>query len=405
MIFPPSSLDGLRPNSEWAKLPIFDRKGWKRVRFGEVVENVNETERDPMGAGIERFIGLEHLEPGSLHVRSWGNIVDGTTFTRRCRPRQVLFGKRRAYQRKVAVAEFDAVVSGDIYVFQAKKDKLLPELLPFLCMSEPFFQHAVGTSAGSLSPRTSWSSLADFEFDLPPVEQQRRIAEILLEVDKLVSKLTILREDAASWREMSLRTAFETGSARRSVPIQDTGIVQLGRQRAPKYKTGISNRPYLRVANVFDGFIDYSDVLEMDFDDRDFEKYRLKTGDILLNEGQSRELVGRCAIYDGRVESCCFQNTLIRYQAGKHILPEYAFAFFHHCFHAGVFAKIASQTTSIAHLGAERFGAIPMPVPPKDLQAKIVMDFQHGLEAQAAVDGQLNNVLLLRTRIANEVFP
>ena len=139
---------------------LFDCSEWKRVRFGDVVESLNETERDPEEAGIDRFIGLEHLEPGSLHIREWGNVADGTTFTRRCRPGQVLFGKRRAYQRKVAVAEFDAVVSGDIYVFASKNDRLLPELLPFLCMSERFFEFAVETSAGSLSPRTNWNHLA-----------------------------------------------------------------------------------------------------------------------------------------------------------------------------------------------------------------------------------------------------
>ena len=100
-------------------------------------------------------------------------MADGTPITRRCRPGQVLFGKRRAYQRKVAVAEFDAVVPGVIYVLAPKGNRLLPELLPFLCLSERFFQHAVGTSAGSLSPRTNWSSLASFEFDLPPLDQQR----------------------------------------------------------------------------------------------------------------------------------------------------------------------------------------------------------------------------------------
>jgi type I restriction enzyme S subunit len=67
-----------------------------------VVQNVNETERDPKKGGIDRFIGLEHLEPGFLHIRTWGSVVDGITFTRRCRPGQVLFGKRRAYQRRWA---------------------------------------------------------------------------------------------------------------------------------------------------------------------------------------------------------------------------------------------------------------------------------------------------------------
>lgn len=180
-----SSVKSVVSNPAWATLPLFDRTGWKRVRFGDVVENCNET-CEPADAGLERFVAMEHLEPGSLHVRSWGKVADGTTFTRRCRPGQVLFGKRRAYQRKVAVAEFEAVVSGDIYVLAPKDtQRLLPELLPFLCLSERFFQHAVGTSAGSLSPRTNWSSLASFEFDLPPLDQQRRIAEILWAVDEV----------------------------------------------------------------------------------------------------------------------------------------------------------------------------------------------------------------------------
>lgn len=178
----------LRVNPDWAKLPLFDRKGWKRVRFGDAVENVNETERDPASAGIERFIGLEHLEPGSLHVREWGNVADGTTFSRRCRPKQALFGKRRAYQRKVAITEFDAMVSGDIYVLAPKNDRLLPKLLPYLCLSERFLQHAVGTSAGSLSPRTNWRSLASFAFHLPPIDQQRRMAEILGAVDEVCAE-------------------------------------------------------------------------------------------------------------------------------------------------------------------------------------------------------------------------
>lgn len=164
---------------------LFDRSKWQRVRFGDVVENLNET-CEPGETGIERFIAMEHLEPGSLYIRAWGNVADGTTFTRRCWPGHVLFGKRRAYQRKVAVAGFDAVVSGDIYVLVPKGDRLRPELLPFLCLSERFFQFAVETSAGSLSPRTNWKHLAEFEFDLPPLDQQRRIAEILWAVEQVV---------------------------------------------------------------------------------------------------------------------------------------------------------------------------------------------------------------------------
>ena len=126
--------------------------------------------------GSSATSGCEHIDPDDLRIRRWGDIADGTTFTNVFRPGQVLFGKRRAYQRKVAVADFDGICSGDIYVFEPKTDALLPELLPFICQTDAFFEHAVGTSAGSLSPRTNWTSLASYEFALPPLEEQRRIA-------------------------------------------------------------------------------------------------------------------------------------------------------------------------------------------------------------------------------------
>jgi type I restriction enzyme S subunit len=155
-----------------------------------VVRLVKETCKDPVSEGIERVIGLEHIEPGDLRVCRWADITDGTTFTSRVRPGQVLFGKRRAYQRKVAVANFHAVCSGDIYVFEsADSTQLLPELLPFLCQTDSFFEYAIGTSVGSLSPRTNWSSLTKYEFALPTMEEQKRIASLLTSSSTLVMQL------------------------------------------------------------------------------------------------------------------------------------------------------------------------------------------------------------------------
>lgn len=157
------------------------KPGWRWVKFGDVVRLSKARSQDPLADGFERYIGLEHLEPGNLRIRSWGSVADGVTFTSVFQPGQVLFGKRRAYQRKVAVADFSGVCSGDIYVLETKDAQvLLPELLPFICQTDAFFDHAVGTSAGSLSPRTNWTSLADFEFVLPPFLEQAKIVEVLL---------------------------------------------------------------------------------------------------------------------------------------------------------------------------------------------------------------------------------
>jgi type I restriction enzyme S subunit len=169
------------PTSAKRNLP----KGWRIVRFGDVVRDVNESERNPLAAGLERFIGLEHIEPENLHLKRWGLLADGQiSFTKRFRKGQVLFGKRRAYQRKVAVAEFDGICSSDILTFEPKGDALFPELLPFIVQSDGFFEHALGTSSGSLSPRTRWSQLQDYEFPLPPKDEQCRIAEILRGADE-----------------------------------------------------------------------------------------------------------------------------------------------------------------------------------------------------------------------------
>jgi type I restriction enzyme, S subunit len=163
------------------------KPGWKMVKFGNVVQNANLTERNPKANGIQRIVGLEHIDPENLHIRRWNSVEEVTSFFRKFVPGQTLFGKRRAYQRKVAYAEFEGICSGDILTFETKNKKvLLPELLPFICQSDAFFDYALGTSAGSLSPRTSWTALKDFKFLLPPHDEQKRIAEILWAADEAV---------------------------------------------------------------------------------------------------------------------------------------------------------------------------------------------------------------------------
>jgi hypothetical protein len=171
---------------------------WTRVAFGDVVKLCRERSSDLGSDGFDRYVGLEHLDPGDLKIRRWGNVADGTTFTSVFRAGQVLFGKRRSYQRKLAVPDFDGVCSGDIYVFEPKNDRLLPKLLPFICQTDGFFDHAVGTSAGSLSPRTNWQSLASYEFALPPLDEQRRVAEVMGAMTQVREKLRFLHEATIS---------------------------------------------------------------------------------------------------------------------------------------------------------------------------------------------------------------
>jgi len=98
-----------------------NKSTWQKYEFGDIARNLTTAVKDPLLEGIERYVGLEHIEPGNIHIKSWGNVVDGTTFTRVFHQGQVLFGKRRAYQRKAAIAEFNGICSGDILVFKANE--------------------------------------------------------------------------------------------------------------------------------------------------------------------------------------------------------------------------------------------------------------------------------------------
>jgi type I restriction enzyme S subunit len=125
---------------------------------------------------------LEHLVPEEITVTAWDDGSDNT-FTKMFYKGDVLFGRRRAYLKKAAVAPFDGICSGDITVIKAKPDRILPELLPFIIQNDTLFDYAVGKSAGSLSPRVKWEHLKNYEFELPDMDKQRELAELLWAMD------------------------------------------------------------------------------------------------------------------------------------------------------------------------------------------------------------------------------
>jgi type I restriction enzyme S subunit len=132
-------------------------------------------------------------------------------------------------------------------------------------------------------------------------------------------------------------------------------------------------RPYLRTKNVFDGRIDLDDVLWMPMTEAEFSRYRLRPGDVLLNEGQSLELVGRCAMYNNEYpEPCAIQNQLVRFRARDGVSATFAAHLFRYCQKSGVFATIALQTTSVAHLGVSRLHRLQLAWPPKLIEQESI---------------------------------
>lgn len=272
-----------------------DKTGWKKVKFGEVCRQINETARNPQEEGLIHVVGLEHIISNDLHIRSWNTLDKETTFTRKFVKGQVLFGRRRAYQAKVAYAEFDGICSGDILVFEAIKSKLLPELLPFMVQSQRFYNKAVETSAGSLSPRTKFKDLADLEFLLPPKDQQARLAELLWAADEVVEREREVKERLENVFEIS-KTELLWSSSFPMIDFKD--ITQIGLKDGDWIETkdqSDSGVRLIQLADIGEGiFLDKSNRYISDKTFINLHCFEIKPRDILL--ARMPDPIGRSCI-------------------------------------------------------------------------------------------------------------
>ena len=177
-----------------------DKTNWELVKFGDVAFEPKETMKDIVSDGIEHVVGLEHITSGDIHLRNSASIDESTTFTKKYAKGDVLFGRRRAYLKKAALAHFDGICSGDITVFRAKSN-LLPKLLPFIVNNDKFFDYAIQHSAGGLSPRVKFKDLSNYEFLLPPKDQQAQLAELLWAMDEVIEREKEMLKSFITYKE------------------------------------------------------------------------------------------------------------------------------------------------------------------------------------------------------------
>jgi len=149
------------------------------VEFRDLAANVTERVDDPSRAGVARYVGLEHLDSMCLAVNRWGVPTDVSATKLRFRPGDIIFGRRRAYQRKVAVATFDGICSAHALVLRAQGDALLPDLLPYFMSSRQFYTRALAISVGGLSPTINWTTLVRQTFEIPEFDRQKALLPLL----------------------------------------------------------------------------------------------------------------------------------------------------------------------------------------------------------------------------------
>ena len=240
------------------------KPGWTRVAFGDVARQVKD-HVDPSAAGLQRYVAGEHMDTDDLSIRRWGTVGDGylgPAFHMRFRPGHVLYGSRRTYLRKVAVADFEGVTANTTFVIESSDPNvLLPELLPFIMQTEAFHGHSIKKSKGSVNPYVNFSDIAAYEFALPPLSEQRRVANLLRVTGALLARISDISEAAGIIRKIIYDHYFwKTDNTAPKTPIGEVAVVRNGttpKRSESNYWNG--DLPWLPSAKVNDVYITRAD--------------------------------------------------------------------------------------------------------------------------------------------------
>lgn len=303
------------------------KSGWKMVKFGDIAQNV-AVRVDPADAKTDVYVGLEHLDPSTLHLRQWGHPSDVTGQKLAFKKGDVIFGRRRAYQRKLAIAEFDGICSAHAMVVRAKPKMILPEFLPFFLQSDMFMERAIEISVGSLSPTINWKTLKVQEFPLPPLDEQKCIAEILWAADEAVEKWRGIVTDLKALIDRMRDNHFCVPDNGRSTPLGEwTELITKGESpRWQGFEYIDSGVLFVTSENVLFG--EYSPepakYIPPDFHEK-LKRSQLKQGDVLVNlVGAS---IGRACVFDSDCEANINQAVAIVRCDANQLIPDYVLSF------------------------------------------------------------------------------
>ena len=152
-------------------------------KFDQIAYNITD-KKMPEPGDEKMYIGLEHLDSGSLKVNRWGSEVELKGQKLVMKKGDILFGRRNTYLRRAAIAPHDGIFSAHGMIFRPKTDVIDPEYFPFFISSNYFMDAAIRISVGSLSPTVNWKTLKELEFDIPSLEEQRKNAELLASINE-----------------------------------------------------------------------------------------------------------------------------------------------------------------------------------------------------------------------------
>jgi type I restriction enzyme S subunit len=374
-----------------------DKSGWHKVKFGDVVFEPKESVKDPVVEGIEHVVGLEHIDKGDIHLRRSASIEESTTFTKKFREYDVLFGRRRAYLKKAAQANFDGICSGDITVMRAK-DGLLPELLPFIVNNDKFFDYAITHSAGGLSPRVKFKDLAKYELFIPRKDKQLELLELFYTTQNITNSTKSLEQKIISLKSALQRSYFDIDE-KDKIEIETISKIYSGgtpNRKKPEFWSG--DIPWIKT-----GEVNYNVINETEehITQEGLNKSATKIIPInsvlvaMYGQGVTR---GRVAITG--IEAACNQACAV-IQPSSDFLSKFIYFYLEYKYEE---LRELAHGANQQNLNLGMIKGFKIPNFPKTKQIEIVAKFQSLLDAKNINQNKYETSFSLNKNIISKVF-
>ncbi|UGS19897.1 restriction endonuclease subunit S [Flavobacterium cyclinae] len=304
-----------------------DKSKWKLTKLGELADEISVRVDNPSKSKYDRFVGLEHFVSGDIKIKNWGTTENLVSSTKAFQKGDILFARRNAYLRRASLVEFEGCCSGDAFVIRENHNKVVPGFLAFLMNSNALWDFANSNAAGTMSKRVKWCDLAEYEFLLPPKDQQAQLAELLWSMDEVIERekemlknleinLDSSIENEIHGIEISGKTIKmiieELSKKKKVVPLDSLGVFLKGKgimksdvidSGIPCVRYGELYTKHHRIIRNYYSFVDRATANQ---------SFRLERNDILLaGSGETITEIGKSASFVDDIEVYAGSDTLV----------------------------------------------------------------------------------------------
>ncbi len=350
-----------------------DKSDWKTYRFDEIAQNISERV-DPNDTDLEVYVGLEHLDSESLHITRHGSPDDVNGTKLRFYKGDIIFGRRRAYQRKAGIATWDGFCSAHALVLRANPDVIHPDLFPFFIHSDLFMNRAVDISVGSLSPTINWGTLKHQEFLIPPEKIQVELIKVFNSIQNNLNKNHKL--------EVAMKQYFHSVSFYEfKYVLSNSNSILLEKLLASPISNGVfktkddfgNGTLLINVTDIYESFVINPEKLDrVNVNNKEKISFSAECGDIIFNRSSLvADGIGHTCLVPDFDEDMVFECHLMRVRPNQNkidsrYLCRYCLSPF-----GRKYLISRSQTTTMTTINQGALNKMPIPLPELSKQKEI----------------------------------